>query len=128
MDENKLKQRLKQRKVPVGPTLLQTVGNPKVQNWLDIIIRKLIKTEHITRHIYLDKVSEYSDRRVLTTTAQNNLANNKLTSISKGRLTLDTFLQFVCMIMGYKVKSISMTFEREDGTTFTETVEAKDVD
>ena len=126
--DDKMKKRLMVKKKSLGATLINLIGDPPVKNWLDVIVRKIILRDNITNEIYKERVHEYSTRRSLTTTKQHNTANNMISSLAKGKLTLDTFLRFVCMLMGYRIKSISVTIERPDGTTFTEQVGDEDVD
>lgn len=128
MDENILKERLKSAKTDGGPTLLENSHKPRILNWLDVIVRKLITRENITRSKYVDKVSDYADSKVLTTTEKNNTINNTLSSLTTGYITYYTFIKFVTKIMGYRIKRIQITFEREDGTRFVEEMEDSDVD
>lgn len=128
MNEDTLRERLQNAKVDSGPNLLEPFPKPRILNWLDVVVRKLINSERITRSKYMNKISEYADRKVLTTTQKNNTANNTMSGLVNGYITYYTFIKFVNKIMKYKIKKIEIVFEREDGTQFSEIVEDNDVD
>lgn len=110
-------------KISGGKSMFTKNDIRRGRNQLDILLRKIIVENNISKAQYDEAFKKYSDNDGIHPASLANRKGNLLKTILIGRVSFKKFIEAVCGVFGFKIINIEITFKKPNGSIYKASLE-----
>ena len=103
----------------VGECLISKKEYQEAKTLLDVVIRKLVIDNNITKEEFSSKFKVLSSVwDGMDSASISNRKGNLYRALKSGNITFRKFVEFVCGVLGYEMVEVKFTFKKPDGKSY----------